>query len=158
MGVQMLAAALVAWRLRGNVVASLLPVWITNPVTVVPIYYLCNRTGAPIAGKPVSLRKLRYVLGKVREMDFLDGTRYLFTELFDALVATAIGGVILGLITAIPCYAMVKLAVGSYQRIRMERRLRWLGIVEPPRPADVHPVPVEEATPNDPDDPRSRVP
>jgi len=143
--IQMVVAAVLAWLLRGNVVASLPPVWITNPVTMVPIYYLCNQTGALVAGKAVSLHKVRSVISEVAQMDPLAALRFVFTELFDVVVATFIGGAILGVLAAIPCYVLVKMTVTSYQRLRMERRLRWLGIIEPPQPTDVHPTSVTES-------------
>lgn len=132
MGIQMVVAALLTWLLRGNVVASLPPVWITNPVTMVPIYYLCNRTGALIAGEAVSFRKIGHIVHRVQELEWNRALSYIFGELLGAVIATGIGGVILGLVTAAPCYLLVKMTVTTYQRIRMERRLRWLGIIEPP--------------------------
>lgn len=132
MGIQMVAAGLLAWVLRANVVASLPPVWISNPVTVVPMYYLCNRTGALFAGDPVSFSMIAAVLRRVHQLEWHQALRFVFGELFGAVIATCIGGVLLGLVTAIPCYLLVKMTVTTYQRIRMERRLRWLGIVEPP--------------------------
>lgn len=143
MGIQMPVAAFAAWRLRGNVLASLPPVWISNPITVLPIYYLCNRTGALIYGQAASWERISDLLQKMQAYDFKSVTG----GLYEVVIATVVGGTLLGLATAIPGYFMVKMLVSNFQRVRMERRLRWLGIIEPPQPADVHPLSVEEATP-----------
>lgn len=43
---QMLIAALVAILLRLNLPLAVVFVWLSNPVTIPPIFYLCYRTGA----------------------------------------------------------------------------------------------------------------
>ena len=47
---QMLIAALAAIVLRGNVAIAALLVWITNPLTMGPIFYTCYRIGQTILG------------------------------------------------------------------------------------------------------------
>lgn len=57
-GFQMVIAVALATALRINKAAALLAVWITNPITAIPIYALCHRLGNGLvvlmAGSPVS--------------------------------------------------------------------------------------------------------
>ena len=47
---QMLIAALAAIVLRGNVALAALLVWVTNPLTMGPIFYTCYRIGQTVLG------------------------------------------------------------------------------------------------------------
>lgn len=47
---QMLIAALAAIVLRGNMAISVLLVWITNPLTMGPIFYMCYKIGQTVLG------------------------------------------------------------------------------------------------------------
>jgi uncharacterized protein (DUF2062 family) len=49
---QMLPAALLSIFLRGNLPISVALVWITNPVTMPPIYYFCYKVGTWVLGVP----------------------------------------------------------------------------------------------------------
>lgn len=49
---QMLPAALFSILLRGNLPISVTLVWITNPVTMPPIYFFCYKVGVWILGVP----------------------------------------------------------------------------------------------------------
>lgn len=47
---QMVAASIFAIILRGNILISVALVWITNPLTIPPIFYACYKLGAWILG------------------------------------------------------------------------------------------------------------
>ena len=49
---QMIPAAAFAIMFRVNIVISVALVWITNPVTMPPVYYFCYRLGAWILQRP----------------------------------------------------------------------------------------------------------
>lgn len=49
-GLQMVLAVCLAWLLRANKVVGIPIVWISNPATAVPIFYLCYRVGRTILG------------------------------------------------------------------------------------------------------------
>lgn len=140
MGAQMVSAAVLGWILRGNVVAALAAVWLSNPLTMVPIFVLCNRVGALFVGNTVTTGQVIAILERIGALPWQEAVSILITELWGAMLATALGGLLFGILSAIPAYFLIKAAVAGYQRRRMERRLRWLGIVEPAEPGDVHPV------------------
>ena len=55
MGIQLILAALVATLFRTNRAAALIPVWITNPLTVAPIYTFNYWVGTIVCpGPPLS--------------------------------------------------------------------------------------------------------
>ncbi len=47
-GVQMLVAGFLSWLLRANKAVSVAVVWISNPGTMVPIYWYCYRVGCGV--------------------------------------------------------------------------------------------------------------
>lgn len=47
-GFQMVVAGFLSWLLRGNQVVSVAVVWISNPATMVPIFWYCYRIGCAI--------------------------------------------------------------------------------------------------------------
>lgn len=49
-GLQMVIYVLLAALLRANRVSGIPPIWLTNPVTVVPVYFGCWRVGAFVLG------------------------------------------------------------------------------------------------------------
>jgi uncharacterized protein (DUF2062 family) len=49
-GFQMVLAVFLAWLLGGNKAVCVPIVWISNPATIIPIYYLCYRIGRFILG------------------------------------------------------------------------------------------------------------
>jgi uncharacterized protein (DUF2062 family) len=125
-GAQMLVAAGVCWLLRANILASMPPVWISNPLTLLPMYYAINHVGAWFAGTRITSEQIEDILATVGELGLIDGTGYLFTELWSVLLAMMIGGLIIGLACAIPSYFIIYRAVVGFQHQRMQRRLRWL--------------------------------
>lgn len=50
-GIQMVVSILLAWLCRANKVVGVPLVWISNPFTMVPIYYPCYMLGCKLLGK-----------------------------------------------------------------------------------------------------------
>ena len=50
---QMLLAAAMAIAVRCNIPVSVALVWLTNPVTMPPVFYLCYKVGAWLLSRPV---------------------------------------------------------------------------------------------------------
>jgi len=131
-GIQMVTVALLAWALRGNVLASLPPVWISNPLTLVPMYYLMNRVGAVFVGNALERERVAEIVDTVSGMEWTDAASFLLTETLGAFGAMMVGGILLGIACALPCYFLVRRAAYTYQLLRDRRRAGWRSKREPP--------------------------
>ena len=52
-GFQMLVSVFLAWLLRANKVVGVPIVWISNPFTIIPIYYPCYAVGCKLLRMPI---------------------------------------------------------------------------------------------------------
>ena len=105
-------AALIAWMLGGNILASAFGTVVGNPVTfpfIVPAIY---ETGVSILGRSGTLENFELW------NNVLSGQ---FSALWPTWKPMALGGVILGVIMAVICYFLVRAAVGAYQDRRRAR-------------------------------------
>ena len=57
-GLQMVLCIFLAWVLRAKKAVGIPIVWISNPVTIIPIYYPCYALGCMLLGTPVLTDKL----------------------------------------------------------------------------------------------------
>lgn len=127
-GFQMLLAAFIATLLGANRVAAVVPPWITNPVTIPPIYALTYWVGKLFLRGPsatqVYHRLVDWVAG-LREVSFYAFYRW-FAELLElgveVFVPMLIGGVIIGGLCAGASYPLVLWAVRRSRRRWMRRR------------------------------------
>lgn len=94
---QMLIAALAAIVLRGNVAIAALLVWITNPLTMGPIFYTCYQIGQTILG--ASFVPFEYEMSLAW---LADGLRQVWQPLL-------LGCLIAGSASAIASYTLVRL-------------------------------------------------
>ncbi len=53
-GFQMMLSVFLAWFLRANKLVGVPLVWISNPLTIIPIYYPCYWIGCKFSGMPVA--------------------------------------------------------------------------------------------------------
>ena len=143
MGIQMVVAAVICGMLRCNPVVPILPIWIINPVTFVPIYSFNYGVGRLLAGGPPASE----VIGKTKDILAFSGLRAdpwsnlpawaygWTTEFFRNARRSARGLWDLGLEMMVPlwlgcCLLGLLLAVASYYYTRWlvtrlrERRMR----------------------------------
>lgn len=52
-GFQMMLSVFLAWLLKANKLVGIPLVWISNPFTIIPIYYPCYLLGCTLLGEPV---------------------------------------------------------------------------------------------------------
>ena len=120
-GVQMLLVLGMAWLVRANKVAGLPVVWLTNPVTNVPVYSFCYLVGRAIVGGP-SLSEVRHALAPS-----IDPTSGLWAQIMQtaqqwgllmwrAAAPLWVGCGVVGLVAGVVCY------VGMYYILRFYRR------------------------------------
>ncbi len=94
---QMLLAAALAIFLRVNLPISVTLVWITNPITIPPMYYFAYKVGAWILGEPT------------HELAFELSAEWLMGELGAIWQPFLLGCLILGLLSALMGFIAMRL-------------------------------------------------
>jgi uncharacterized protein (DUF2062 family) len=127
-GFQMIIAAFFATLLGVSRLAAILPVWISNPFTLAPLYYFNFRVGAlflPAARAARVRGHLAVVAQRVNEVsvsDFLGTMSAALGEMgrlsFDVLVPLVVGSIIVGATAAAASYPVALWAVAFVRRRR----------------------------------------
>lgn len=126
-GLQMIIAAGLATLLHANRLAAVLPVWITNPVTVIPIYCFNYWIGRLVMGGP-KLREFRAEIADVIRFAEQAGiigvgqtVRRLLGLGMEFLGPLWLGSVAVGALLALPTYLAARRAVIAF-RARLHKR------------------------------------
>ncbi len=135
-GVQMVVATLLAVPLRGNVPVALAMCWITNPLTVVPFYFVFYWLGAVVLGRPAEsfaavAEVLDSALSAVGEAGLAEGVMVLGQEILWPML---VGSVIIATASAVPTYHLL---LWSMRRRRARILLQRLEAGEPTRVEDI---------------------
>lgn len=138
MGIQMAVAVVVCAIVRANKVVPIFPIWLTNPVTFVPIYSFNYWVGWLIVGGP-PLSDLAAILvrmisipdpepGAGRFEAWWDGVKYSMSELltmgWNMQLPLWLGCVIVGLALAIPAYYISHKFVEAFRHAVDSKRKR----------------------------------
>lgn len=150
-GIQMAVAVVVCQIFRANKIVPIFPIWLTNPVTIVPIYSFNYWVGWKLVGGP-PLAELAAVMRKMitppdpvegmgRVEVWWDGVKHAFSELlsmgWEMQVPLWLGCVIVGLALAIPSYYISYKFVDSFRtavlnkRANRQKRRRAAGVDVP---------------------------
>lgn len=116
---------------RASFVASLPGVWLSNPVTMVPMYWFINRVGAHFVGKAIGWEQMEEIWRHVSTLGIMDGTKYLFVETAGVTFSMLVGGTIIGIINALIAYPVVGYLVRRYQAHWAARRHHWRSFSRP---------------------------
>lgn len=130
MGIQMIVSAVLATFLRASRIAAVLPVWITNPATAIPIYAFNYWVGYLVTGWGPSQEQFKIALVNseriVAEQGLLNGIADGFHELLhfgpQAFFSLMLGSTVVGLIAALVVYMPVLYLVKRVRAIRAHRR------------------------------------
>lgn len=114
---QMLPAALFAILFRVNLPLSIALVWITNPITMPPIFYFCYKVGSWLLGVPVHPMEAEF------SMEWLQAELSLIWQPF------LLGCFVLGAISSLLGYSVVRglwrlHLIRHWQHKKRERELR----------------------------------
>jgi len=96
---QMVAAAVTAISLRANLALSVALVWISNPLTMAPIFYFNYEIGTLILGQPTE-----------ESIHFELSWQWLTTTLGDLWQPLYLGSVVVGLVLGVVSYLFIHLA------------------------------------------------
>ncbi len=135
-GIQMVVAVVVCQVFRANKIVPIFPIWLTNPVTIVPIYSFNYWVGWLIVGGPplsdlaTVLRRMIAAPEATEEMGrfaaWWDGVKHSFSELlamgWDMQLPLWLGCVIVGLALAIPSYYLTYTFVESFRQAVTKKR------------------------------------
>lgn len=105
---QMFAAALTAVMLRINLPISVVLVWLTNPLTMPPIFYLNYLIGAWLIGEPATVGEFQLSL------------EWIASEIHAIWTPLFLGSVVFGVVLAVIGYCAVRL----YWRWHVLKRFR----------------------------------
>lgn len=131
-GLHFVAAAMVAWLMRGNIVAALLSTFVGNPLTFVPIGVISLQTGHFLLGRPHEREEIHRSLGGKfvdAGRDLKDNLYALFTDaeadwnnllIFydEVFFPYMIGGIIPGIIAGLIGYYVSLPVIQAYQNRR----------------------------------------
>jgi len=132
-GLQIAVAFLLALLLRGSKIAAILSVWVTNPLTMIPIYSFTYWVGSKILSSPVrekSFREfIRYCIRHLR-WEKADEARTVIAEVLrlgrDILPPLFVGGLAVAALSSLIVYPLVKKIVKRFRSARSLRlRAKW---------------------------------
>ena len=94
---QMVLAAVIAIWIRVNILVAVPMVWISNPLTMPPIFYLCYLVGAQILRTPPD------------DFAFEPSLAWLFAELGAIWQPFLLGCLVLGLVTSLAAFMLTRI-------------------------------------------------
>jgi len=134
LGFQIVLYVALAALLKANKVSGIPILFISNPFTAVPLYYMTWSVGAVVLHpeKEVTPATIRLWLGNTHRALKDNGMERLLDHEFwneaGRLFASAggelwIGGLVCGLFFALPCYFLTRWGINALRHLREERRL-----------------------------------
>lgn len=130
-GAQMILTAFLAWLLRANKVVGLPLVWLSNPATLVPIYWSCYEVGRILTGGAKRGSEWWNEWAHPPE-GWWPTVSFYWDKCAQIAIPLWVGGIVVGLAVAVPSYYLTLFMVRSY-------RLRRWGQLMPPSNPDAEP-------------------
>lgn len=122
-GFQMIVGAIVCKLIRANVIASLPLAWITNPVTIIPIYYVTYRLGVVFTGDaPITYDDIAALWTAIGELGLFEGIIEGTRMLLGIFWPMVLGGLLIGVVNGALFYVLVRRLVTAYQARSIQGR------------------------------------
>lgn len=113
-GFQMLIVPLLAWVLRANTAVGVPLVWISNPITIPPIFYAGYTLGRLLLGRE-PLDETWWASLAIPPDNWLDLVVFYWSRSIEIAWPLWIGSTILAALTAVPTYTVVLRAVTTHR-------------------------------------------
>lgn len=133
-GFHFITAAIIAWVIRGNLIASAIGTFFGNPMTYVPIGVICLQTGYFLLGGTFEEEKHGSFLGgfAAAARDLKDNLLAVFTDRTaewsglaqfydDVFFPYLVGGIVPGIVAGAVCYWLSVPVIRAYQHRRKGR-------------------------------------
>jgi len=122
MGVQIVLTALVATWFKASRISAIIMVYITNPLTMGPIYTFTYWIGVRVLGSPMhGTQDLYHALKAEGWIATIVG---FFKAGADLALPLWVGGSLVGLVLAVPTYAILLRLVLGHRMLRESKRIR----------------------------------
>lgn len=138
-GLQMVLAFFLAWLLRANKLVGVPLVWISNPFTIIPIYYPCYAIGCRLLGTPVVRDEWTQIQDSWRDLlsdpatRWGDKVQFWWDNLMDFVGPLWLGCMVVASVTGILSYYISLAVIRAY-------RLRRFGQLMPPASTPVESI------------------
>jgi len=137
-GMHFVTAAILAWIIRGNILAAILATFFGNPITFPIIAELATDLGSRMLGLPIEMHLPQIMAAFGNAMsDIAYNFKAIFTAdvvhwgrlwhfLHFVIIPYTVGGIIPGIITASVFYMLSRPAITAYQKRRIRKlKLRY---------------------------------
>ena len=127
-GIQMVVVILLALVIPMNRLAALIVIYISNPLTMIPMYYLEYLLGLQVLGdQGMNYDEFLVFFNEILEIanreTFWTATKVFLEQLgYPVLKALTVGGTLLGILTAIPTYPLTLKWVKGYRNSRSKAK------------------------------------
>lgn len=128
-GIQIILAVIVATICNVNRPAAIAPVWITNPVTVAPIYTFCYWLGTlfwpgpPLTEVKTLFANLGSALAKVSFWDMQEAALAMLHMGLEILIPLCIGSVVVGIVLGVITYLLSLKLLSFFFKRRAAKQL-----------------------------------
>jgi len=120
-GIQIVMVLILALAIPMNRIAALIMIYISNPLTMVPMYYLEYVVGLTLLGRDGMsydefLELCNVTIELARQESYWSATLTFFRELgYPILTALIVGGTVIGALTAVPTYPLTLNWIRKYR-------------------------------------------
>lgn len=120
-GIQMVIAGFLSWLVRANKAVSMAVVWLSNPATMVPIYWYCYHIGCAILTlEPISREWWAGLADPPAE--WLPAVSFYWSRLLQIAGPLWLGGTVVGLVCGYATYYVIYHLIFQY-RLRRQKEL-----------------------------------
>jgi uncharacterized protein (DUF2062 family) len=118
----MITAVAIAILFGASKITAAAGTWICNPITIYPIYRCCYEIGALILGFDHHARFFMPVTEAIGQGQYLKTTQTMFSGGSTAVATFLLGGIVLGLLAAVPSYVLFYYFFKNLQAWRKSRK------------------------------------